>query len=132
LILDTTILIAAERASMGIDDVVADGDDVVIAAITVAELLVGVALADARHRAARQAFVDSLLAAIPTEAYGQETARMHADLLAHTRNGERGRGAHDLLIAATARACGRTVVTADATGFADLPGVIVRQLPGHQ
>jgi len=34
-------------------------------------------------------------------------------------------GAHDLIIAATARAGGRTVVTADAAAFAGLPGVAV-------
>jgi tRNA(fMet)-specific endonuclease VapC len=122
------MLIAAERGSTGIEHVVADGDDVVIAAITVAELLAGVELADAGHRTARLAFIDSLLAAMPIETYGLETARMHAELLAHRRSGRR-RGAHDLLIAATARACGRIIVTADASGFADLPGMIVRGLP---
>jgi predicted nucleic acid-binding protein len=37
------------------------------------------------------------------------------------------RGAHDLIIAATARATSRTVVTSDRTGFIDLPGVNVRR-----
>ena len=35
------------------------------------------------------------------------------------------RGAHDLIIAATARATGRTIVTLDRRGFADLPRVRV-------
>jgi tRNA(fMet)-specific endonuclease VapC len=109
--------------------VVADEDDVVIAAITAAELLVGVELADHRHRASRRAFVDSLLAAVPVEPYDLVVARVHAALLADTRTGGRTRGAHDLLIAATARAHARTVVTADAAGFSDLPGVTIRSLP---
>jgi tRNA(fMet)-specific endonuclease VapC len=42
------------------------------------------------------------------------------------RRAGRPRGAHDLIIAATAVATGRIVVTADGDGFADLPGVSVR------
>ena len=49
-----------------------------------------------------------------------------AELLAVVRTQGRPRGAHDLLIAATARSTGRTVLTADTTAFADLPGVEVR------
>jgi tRNA(fMet)-specific endonuclease VapC len=56
-------------------------------------------------------------------------ARAHAALLAHTGREGRPRGAHDLLIAATARKSSRTVVTADYRGFADLPQVEVRVLP---
>jgi tRNA(fMet)-specific endonuclease VapC len=121
-------LIAAERATETLDEVVADDDDVAIAAVTAAELLVGVELADRRRKASRRAFVDTLLATIPTEPYDLETARVHAVLLAHTRKRGRTRGAHDLLIAATARARGRVVVTAELAGFDRLPGVKVRRL----
>jgi tRNA(fMet)-specific endonuclease VapC len=129
LILDTTILIAAERATAAIDEVVGDEDDVVIAAITAAELLVGVELADRRRKASRRAFVDAVLTGIPIEPYDLEVAVAHAGLLAHTREAGRPRGAHDLLIAATGRARARTVVTADAAGFEGLPEVQVRLLP---
>jgi tRNA(fMet)-specific endonuclease VapC len=129
LILDTTILIAAERATAAIEEVVGDQDDVAIAAVTAAELLVGVQLADRRRKASRRAFVDAVLAGIPIEAYDLEVAVAHADLLAHTRKAGRPRGAHDLLIAATARAHSRIVVTADAVGFEGLPEVQVRLLP---
>jgi tRNA(fMet)-specific endonuclease VapC len=57
-------------------------------------------------------------------------ARAHARLLAHTRRTGRRRDAHDLVIAATALARGRIVVTADEGGFTDLPGVAVRFVPG--
>jgi tRNA(fMet)-specific endonuclease VapC len=131
LILDTTVLITVERTTARLDEIVADADDVVIAAITAAELLVGVTLADRRHEASRRTFVDALLATIPVEPYDLYVARAHAELLAHPRSVGRRRRAHDLLIAATARAHGRTVVTADARGFEDLPGVTVRRLsPG--
>jgi tRNA(fMet)-specific endonuclease VapC len=122
------VLIAVERASSAIDEVVGDEDDVAIAAITAAELLVGVELAERRQKPRRRRFVDSLLAAIPVEPYELETAKVHAALLAHTRRKGRARGAHDLLIAATARARSRVVVTADSKGFDDLPQVAVRVL----
>jgi tRNA(fMet)-specific endonuclease VapC len=108
--------------------VVGDDDDVAMAAVTVAELLVGVQLADRRHEPARRRYVDALIDTIPIEAYDLEGARAHAALMAHTHREGRPRDAHDLLIAATARRSGRTVVTADPSGFADLPQVEVRVL----
>ena len=129
MILDTTVLIAAERASASTDEVVKDDDDVAMAAVTVAELLVGVQLADRHHGPARQRYVDALIETIPIEPYDLEVARTHAALLVHTRQEGRPRGAHDLIIAATARRSGRIVVTADPRGFAGLPHVDVRVLP---
>jgi tRNA(fMet)-specific endonuclease VapC len=73
----------------------------------------------------RRARVDALLAAIPVEEYGLELASEHARLLAHARRTGRPRGAHDLVIAATAAAGRRVVVTADPAGFDDLPGAAV-------
>lgn len=79
--------------------------------------------------AARAAFVDDVLAAIPVVAYDTEVAEAHARLLVHVRRHGTPRGAHDLLIAATASATGRTVVTADVAAFLDLPGLEVH---GHR
>ena len=70
--------------------------------------------------------MEGLLESIAVEEYDLEVARVHAALLAHTRRSGRARGAHDLLIAATAASRRRVVVTADAAGFDDLPGVEVR------
>jgi tRNA(fMet)-specific endonuclease VapC len=125
LILDTTVLVTAERGSARLDDLLEDDDDVAIAAITAAELLVGVELADATWRQAREALVGDVLATIPVEEYDLEVARAHARLLAHVRRAGRPRGAHDLIIAATAAATGRTVVSSDAGGFDQLPDVAV-------
>jgi tRNA(fMet)-specific endonuclease VapC len=122
------VLIAAERSSAAIEEVVGDEDDVTIAAVTAAELMVGVELADRRRKAARRRFVEELLGSLAVEPYDLDSARAHAGLLAHTQRSGRARGAHDLLIAATAVARSRTVVTADAAGFDDLPGVNVRVL----
>jgi tRNA(fMet)-specific endonuclease VapC len=91
----------------------------------VAELRVGVLLAGGRHRARRFAFLQDLLDVIPVLDYDRTVAERHAELLVHVRAQGRPRGAHDLLIAAIASVAGRTVVTADASAFADLPGVLV-------
>ncbi len=128
LILDTTVLVTLERGA-GLEDLLEDDDDVAIAAITAGELLVGVELADGKRRRAREAFVDALLTTIPVEGYDLEVARAHARLLAHVRRMGTPRGAHDLIIAATAAATSRTVVTSDAGGFHRLPDVAVLEAP---
>lgn len=128
LILDTSVLIASERRSKQLDRLIADEDDVAIAAVTAAELLVGVELADTNRRTDRAAFVQSVLETVPVEDYDLSVARVHAGLLAHTRKSGTPRGAHDLVIAATAAARDRVVVSGDSAAFRDLPGVIVRDL----
>jgi tRNA(fMet)-specific endonuclease VapC len=116
----------AEKATRPFDDLIADDDDVVIAAVTAAELLVGIELASKRHRSPREAFVELVLQTIPIEPFDLEVAREHARLLAWTRGSGQPRGAHDLIIAATAVARGRIVVSGDVRGFEGLPAVSVR------
>jgi tRNA(fMet)-specific endonuclease VapC len=121
--------VTVERSGAPLDDLIADEDDVAIAAVTAAELLVGVELAEGRNRRSRRSFVERILAEIPAEPYDLEVARAHASLLAQTQRSGRTRGAHDLLIAATALARGRIVVSTDPSGFADLPGVALQGPP---
>jgi len=127
LLLDTTFLIDADRSGDALDDVIADEDDVAIAAITIAELRVGALLGSRRAAATRTAFVEDVLAAIPVIAYDVAVAEVHARLLVEVRRQGSPRGAHDLLIAATATASRRAVVTADATAFVNLPDLDVRR-----
>ena len=122
-LLDTTFLIDAERETGDIDAQIDDEDDVAIAAISVAELLVGVELASPPVREARQRYVDDIVTSIPIIPYDREVALEHAQLLVAVRRAGRPRGAHDLLIAATARASKRVVITADQAAFDDLPDV---------
>ena len=123
LILDTSLLISAERGKRSLRAVVSDSDDLAIAAVTAAELLVGVELAGPRHHDRRRASVESLLADLIIESYDLDVARTHARLLAHVRRTGRPRGVHDLIVAATAVATDRTVLTLDRSGFEGLPGV---------
>ena len=126
MILDTSVLVSVERGRSKLDALINDDDDVSIAAITAAELWVGVALADPRRRPKRATFVEQVLATIPVDDYDLEVARAHADLLVESRQAGRARGAHDLLIAATAVARTRELVTLDRAGFEGLAGVHVR------
>lgn len=116
-------MVDAERGGGSLEAVIDDGDDVAIAAITVAELRVGVQMAKGRRREKRERFVAAVLDSASIEVYDLDVAEAHAALLAHVRRTGRPRGAHDLIIAATARAQARRVVTLDQSGFADLPGV---------
>ena len=126
LLLDTTFLVDADRSKASLDDLIADDDEVAIAAITVAELLVGVLLADTPHRVDRQQFVDDVRVSIPIVEYDTTIAAAHAELLVAVRRQGRPRGAHDLIIAATATATQREVVTADSSAYEELPGVTIR------
>lgn len=123
LLLDTTFLIDAEREGVDLDNAIADDDDIAIAAVTVAELLVGVRLASGKHKKTRQIYAEEIIDSIPVIAYDKNVAVEHSELLVAVRSQGRPRGAHDLLIAATARATHRTIVTADQQAFTDLPGV---------
>ena len=124
------MLVDAERDGGALSEAIDDHDDVAVAAITVAELKVGVQMAKGRRRDRRERFVAAVLGAVSVEPYDLEVAEAHADLLAHVRRKGTPRGAHDLIIAATARARERQVVSSDQSGFVELPGVSISDSPG--
>lgn len=124
LILDTGVLIATERGRGALMSVIDADDDVVIAAVTVAELRTGVELATPRNRAPRAEFLVKVLETLPVEPYDVATAEAHGRLLAYAHRSGAKRGAHDLIIAATAMVTRRTIITTDrGARFDDLPGV---------
>jgi tRNA(fMet)-specific endonuclease VapC len=118
-------LVDAERGGDSLDEAIQEDDDVAVAAITVAELEVGIQLAKGRRREKREHFVAAILDAVSVEVYDLNVAEAHAALLAHVRREGTPRGAHDLIIAATARAQERQVVSFDQGGFIELPGVSI-------
>lgn len=125
LILDTGVLVAAERDGNPVPFARSE-DDLAVAAVTIAELAAGLELSAPRHRQERRAFLQSWLDAVAVEPYDLPIALAHGRLLAHTRSAGRPRGAHDLIIAATALATERTIVTTDRRArFDELPGVEV-------
>jgi tRNA(fMet)-specific endonuclease VapC len=121
------VLIEAERAALDLETLIADDDEPAVAAITIAELGVGIEIATGKRRQARRAFLEDIVSTLPILGYDLDIARAHCGLLVAMRKSGRPRGAHDLIIAATAKSTGRTVVTADTRGFDDLPGVKVRR-----
>lgn len=126
-LLDTSVLVALERRQLDPSLVIEDDDEPAIPAIVAAELLLGVELSDESRRLARVLMVEQTLERLEEVAYDLAVARAHAALLARARGTGLARGAHVLIIAATASATGRTVVTR-GRGFDDLPGVAVRRV----
>ncbi len=126
-IVDTSVLVSLERDEDRVDALLGEAPgEVAIAAVTVAELVVGGLLASTAHREQRAAFVEGLLERVRIEPYTEAVAREHARLMVAARRSGTPRAAHDLQIAATAAHTGRVVVTHDLAGFRDLPGVDAR------
>jgi tRNA(fMet)-specific endonuclease VapC len=122
-ILDIGVLIAIERGRLDVDTTLG-ADDAAIAAITAMELLVGVERADDMHRQARAIHVEALLSSLPVEGYSLGVARVHARLAVEAMSKGRPRSAYDMMIAATAAAANRVLLTTDASaGFDQLTGV---------
>lgn len=68
---ESSLIIDAEREGLGaLDELIGDEDDVAIAAITVAELVVGSELADAKRQARREAFLGAALEAFSADGEG--------------------------------------------------------------
>jgi tRNA(fMet)-specific endonuclease VapC len=125
LILDTCVLIEIERGKLDPADLFAESDDLAIAEITLTELRFGALMVDEQHRAARSAAVERAAKAFTVIGYPPAVSERHAELLVWTRKRGSPRGPFDLIIAATAVATGRALLTSDRkAAFADLPGVL--------
>ncbi|MBV8137442.1 MAG: type II toxin-antitoxin system VapC family toxin [Deltaproteobacteria bacterium] len=130
-LIDSSVLIAAERGDLDLDDVIARyaEEDVAISAITASELLHGVHRAKTaaqRHR--RQAFVEGLLAQLPVIAFDVTVARIHASLWANLAKRGTVVGERDLMIGATAVATDYSIATRDERSFPKIPGLRVQRL----
>jgi tRNA(fMet)-specific endonuclease VapC len=126
IVLDTSILIAAERRALRFEALLESlGDEpVAIGAITASELLHGCHRAtNAGVRARRSAFVEALLDAIPVLPFGLGEARLHAEIWAELARQGTVIGPHDLLIAASAMARGYSVASMNQDEFARVAGL---------
>jgi tRNA(fMet)-specific endonuclease VapC len=122
-ILDTSTLIAIERGKLDVDAVLG-ADDAAIASVTAMELLVGVERADDARMQARSVHVEAVLASLPIEDYTLAVARIHARLAVEAMSTGKKRSAYDLMIAATAAATNRILLTTDGKAeFDQLAGV---------
>lgn len=123
IILDTGTIIAIERGKLDVDAVLGL-DDAAIASVTAMELLVGVERADEARKQARSVRVEAVLASLPIEDYTVAVARIHARLAVEAMSSGKHRSAYDLMIAATAVATNRILLTTDAKAeFSQFAGV---------
>jgi tRNA(fMet)-specific endonuclease VapC len=130
LIVDTSVLVNAERRGQAFADALPADADAAIPAIVVAEHRTGIEREVDPARAARRThWLQAILAEAIILDYTATTAAHHARLLAHVQAHGTPRGAHDLIIAAHAAETGRQIVTLDRRArLADLPGVAVAAL----
>jgi tRNA(fMet)-specific endonuclease VapC len=125
-ILDTAVLIAAERGRFDMAAYLADlGDQpVALAAISASELLHGVERSrDPAIRRARGEFVEGVLANVPVIPFGLAEARLHARVWAALAAAGTLIGAHDLQVAATALVAGSAVATLNRDEFGRVPAL---------
>jgi len=130
ILIDSSVLIAAERGHLDFDAIAARSseEDVAISAVTASELLHGVrrARTAAQHHR-RQAFVEGLLAELPVVAFDLTVARVHASLWADLARRGVAVGERDLMIGATAIAKDYAIATRDERSFPKIPGLKVRR-----
>lgn len=125
LILDTSVLIAAEKGVVDFS-LWQDYGEAYISSITVTELLVGVHRANTEERKVkRSAFVEHVISKIANLVFGEEEARIYAQLLNSLLDQGITLGVHDMLIGATAIARGYPILTMNIADFKRIPGLEV-------
>ena len=132
LIIDTNVFVQWERSGHAIDFARWQNyGEAAVSVITASELLVGVHLADTEaRRQRRSAFVEAILAQIPLLDFTSAVARTHAELFATLTARGQMIGAHDLIIAATAKHHTSAVLTTNASDFSRVPDLEVVELTG--
>ncbi len=126
MILDSSVIIAAERGAFDMEALLRSAGDepVAMAAISASELLYGCLRATTpAARARRFAFVEAVLDLVPSIPFGLTEARRHAELWEHLSRRGRMIGPHDLMIGATAVANGHRLATLNAREFRRVPGL---------
>jgi tRNA(fMet)-specific endonuclease VapC len=126
ILIDASVLIAAERGTLDIDQLLAahGSEAVALSAITAAEILHGIHRAPVgKVRTQREAFVERLLEQLPVLPFDLVTARIHARVWAELAAQGITVGERDLMIAATAMARGYAVAARDERSFPKIPGL---------
>jgi len=127
IILDTDVIIKGEKGNF---DLIAwldgqTGQDLEIAAITVAELWHGIERADAQHRAKRERYLRTIVERLDPIPYTEITALIHARLWAELESSGNLIGAHDMILASTALERDSAVATFNKRHFTLVPGLRV-------
>lgn len=126
IILDTSVLIEAEKGRFDTDSLVKGREEELfgLSVITIAELLHGVHRADTeKKRLIRSAFVEKVLELFPIYPFDISGARIYAEIWANLLKKGIQVGAHDLIIASTAIAYGFSVATFNHRDFEKIEGL---------
>jgi tRNA(fMet)-specific endonuclease VapC len=126
IILDTSILIEAERRRLNVDTLVRGREEEPfgLSVITVSELLHGVHRADSRkRRLKRSAYVEKVIELFPVYPFDVAPARIYAEIWANLLGKGFQVGAHDLLIASTALSLCFSVATFNKRHFDKIEGL---------
>ena len=130
-ILDTSVLIEAERRKFEIDTFTENRDEEIfgLSVISVAELLHGVHRADStERRLKRSAYVEKAIELFPIYVFEISTARIYAELWSDLSQKGIQIGAHDLIIGSTALSLGFSVATYNIRHFERIEGLKVEIL----
>jgi tRNA(fMet)-specific endonuclease VapC len=124
---DTNVFIRFEKSGRPIDLSSWDPSErVYISAVTVSELLVGVHHANTEERRQRRlAFVEAVISGVGVLDFTTDSARLHAEIYADLAKRGQLIGAHDLIIAATARYHDLSILTDNVEEFSRVPGLRV-------
>jgi predicted nucleic acid-binding protein len=136
LLIDSTLLIHAERTALTPEQLVAAvldkwGDvELAVSAMSAGELFHGCWRADtAARRARREEFVETLLSAIPVVPLGLPIMRIFGEIDARLRAKGSTVPTSDLLVGSTALSRGDEIVTGDLRHFRRIPGLKVHRWP---
>ena len=130
-ILDTSVLIEAERRKFEIDTFTENREEEIfgLSVITVAELLHGVHRADStRRRLKRSAYVEKVIELFPVYVFDSSIARIYAELWSDLSKKGIQIGAHDLIIGSTALALGFSLATVNIRHFERIEGLKIEML----
>jgi tRNA(fMet)-specific endonuclease VapC len=125
-ILDTSVLIEAERRELQIDAFTENREEEVfgLSVITVAELLHGVHRADStKRRLKRSAYVERVIELFPVYAFEIPVARIYAELWSDLSAKGIQIGADDLIIVSTALSLGFSLATCNTRHFEKIEGL---------
>jgi predicted nucleic acid-binding protein len=127
IILDTDVIIKGEKGNFDLIRWLAaqTGQELEIAAITIAELWHGIERATASHRAKRERYLRTIVERLEAIPYTEATALVYARIWANLESSGDMIGAHDLILAATALERGSAVATFNLRHFAQVPGLKV-------
>lgn len=134
IILDTSLLIAAERGEWDINAYIQGREEEPfgLSVISVSELLHGVLRADSnKRRLKRSAYVEKVIELFPIYPFDLTAARIYAEVWVHLLAKGVQVGAHDLLIASTAMSLGFSVVSADKRHFDKIDGLEFEWVSGR-